>query len=103
MFKLLAADDLAVGHTRAPLFIPDGFGIVERDEDAFEPVSDFHRDGVERYTTHLLKVCELSNLLPIEPDLPTQTPRGDGGLFPVILHKADIVLARVDAERLERL
>ncbi len=103
VFELLAADDLAVGDACAPLFIPDGFGVVERDEDAFEPVGDLDRDGVERDAAHLLEVGELRDLLPVEPDLPTQTPGGDGGLFPVVLHKADVVLARIDAERLERL
>ena len=103
MFELLAADDLAVGDARAPLFIPDGFGVIERDEDAFKPVGDLDRDGIKRDAAHLLEVGELRDLLPVEPDLPTQTPRGDGGLFPVVLHKTDVVLARVNAKRLERL
>ncbi len=103
VFELLLTADLAVGHARAVFLVPDGARVVERDQDAFEPVGDLNRDGVERHAAHLLEVGELRDLLPVEPDLPTQTPGGDGGLFPVVLHKADVVLARIDAERFERL
>ena len=102
MLELLATTNLAVGYVRAVGFAPNLFGVVERDEDAFKPVGDLDRDGVERHAAHLLEVGELRDLLPVEPDLPTQTPRGDGGLFPVVLHKADVVLARVNAEGFER-
>jgi hypothetical protein len=76
---------------------------VQADQDAFETIGDFNRHGVERYTSYLLEVCELRDLLPIEPDLPAKPPGRDGRLLPVILHKADIMLARVDADSLERL
>ena len=103
VFEFLLTADLAIGHACAVLFVPDGVRVVERDQDAFEPVGDLNRDGVECHAAHLLEVGELRDLLPVEPDLPPETPGGDGGLFPVVLHKADVVLARVDAERLERL
>ena len=77
--------------------------LCKRDQDALEPVGDLDRHGVERHAAHLLEVGELRDLLPVEPDLPAQPPGGDGGLFPVILHKADVVLARVDADGFERL
>ena len=102
VFELFLTADLAVGDACAVFFVPDGFGVVERDEDAFEPVGDLDRDGVERHAAHLLEVGELRDLLPVEPDLPAQAPRGDGGLLPVIFHEADVVLARVDAEGFER-
>ena len=103
VFELFLTADLAVGDACAVFFVPDGFGVVERDEDAFEPVGDLDRDGVERNAAHLLEVGELRDLLPVEPNLPTQAPSRDGGLFPVIFHEADVVLARVDAEGFERL
>ena len=40
------------------------------------------------------------------PSSQTSQPRPqarDGGLFPVVFHEADVVLARVDADRLQRL
>ena len=103
VFEFLLTADLAVGHARAVFLAPDGFGVVERDQDAFQPIGELHRDWVERHAAHLLEVGELRDLLPVEPDLPTQTPGGDGGLFPVVFHEADVVLARVDAEGFERL
>ncbi len=87
---------------RVPGFVPDGCGVVERDQDAVQPVGDLDRDRVERHAADLLEVGELRDLLPVQPDLPAQPPGGDGGLFPVVFHKADVVLARVDAEGLER-
>ena len=42
MLELLAADDLAVSHARAPFLVPDRFGVVEGDQDAFEPIRDLH-------------------------------------------------------------
>ena len=74
VFELFLTADLAVAHARTPGLVPDGFGIVERDEDAFEPVGDLDRDGVERHAAHLLEVSELRDLLPVEPDLPAQAP-----------------------------
>ncbi len=103
MFNFFGMSDLAIGYARAPFLAPDVLGIIKRDEDALQPVGDFNRDGVERHAAHLLEVGELRDLLPVEPDLPAQAPRGDGGLFPVIFHEADVVLARVDAEGFERL
>jgi hypothetical protein len=48
----------------------------------------------------LLEVGELGDFLAVEPDFPTEAPGGDGGLFPVVFDEADVVLARVNAERL---
>src|SRR5581483_9734380 len=49
------------------------------------------------------EVGELRDLLPVQPNLPVNTPGRDGGLFPVIFDETNIVLARVDAEGFERL
>ena len=103
VLELLPPADLAVGHPCAIFLIPDGFGIVESNEDALETVGQLHRDRVERHAAHLLEVGELGDLLPVQPDFPAQSPGRDGRLLPVVLHKADVVLAWVDAERLERL
>ena len=102
MLELFPTDDLTICHPRAPFLIPDGFGIVQGDQNALEPVGDLHRNRVERHTTHLLEVGELRDLLPIQPDFPAQPPGGDGGLLPVVLHEADVMLARIDAESFKR-
>ena len=45
--------------------------------------------------------CVIS--MPVEPDLPAEAPRAQRGRLPVVLHEADVVTARIDAERLRRL
>ena len=45
----------------------------------------------------MLEVSELGDLLPIQPDLPAQTPGPKGWPFPIVLHKTDVVLVRVNA------
>jgi hypothetical protein len=100
---LFGAADFAVGHARAPGFVPDGFGVVEGDEDALETIGDFDSHGVKGQAADLLEVGELGDFLAIEPDFPAQAPGGDGGLFPVVFDEADVVLARVNADGFERL
>ena len=51
--------------------------------------------------THLLEVGELGDLQAVEPDLPAEAPRADGGLLPVVLDEADVVGCEVDAQRLQ--
>jgi len=75
---------------------------LQRHSNTFQPISDLYRDRIEHHTASLLKIGKLGNLLPIQPHLPTQTPRAEGGRFPVILDETDIVLARVDPQGFKR-
>ena len=102
MLELLLAADFAVGHAGRPFLAPDVLGVVERDQDALQAVGQFDGHRVERGAAHLLEVGELGDLLAVEPDFPAQAPGRDGGLLPVVFHEADVVLARVDADGLER-
>ena len=101
VFKFFLATHIAVVDPRRPGFAPDGGGVIQRNQDTVQPIGNFNRHRVERHAAHLLEVGELCDLLPIQPDFPTQTPRRDGGLFPVILYKTDIMLARVDTNGFE--
>ena len=102
MLEFFLVPDFAIGDVFAPGFIPDGGGVVEGDQDAFETVGDFDRNGIEGYATNLLKISELGDFLPVHPDFPAQPPSGDGRLRPVIFDKSNVVLARVDADGFER-
>ena len=102
VLELLLAADFAVRDRVAPRQIPRGFDVVQTDQDAFKPIGDLDRHGIERHAAHLLEIRELRDLLPIQPDFPTQSPGRDGRLFPVVLHKADVVLARINADGFER-
>ena len=54
-------------------------------------------------TARLLEVGELADLLPVEPNFPTKPPRAERRAFPVVLDEANVMLARADAERFQRL
>ena len=71
--------------------------------DAFQPVRQFHRHRIEHLAARLLEVRELRDLQPVEPHFPAQTPRAQRGRFPVVFHKADVVLVALDAERVQRI
>ncbi len=102
VLELFLMADRAVGNGLAPGFVPDRARVVKGDQDALETIGDLNRDGIERHTADLLEVGELGDLLPVHPDFPAQPPSRDGRLRPVIFHKADVVLARIDADRFER-
>ena len=46
---------------------------------AFEPVSDFARDGATIDTAHLLEIGELRDFHAVQPDFPTKTPSAERG------------------------
>ena len=57
--------DFAVSDVVRPLDIAEAFHALQRNEDALQPVSEFHRHRVERHATHLLKIGELRDFLPV--------------------------------------
>src|SRR5262245_11691268 len=90
VLKLLLPADLPISDRVIPRQIPRGFDVMQTDQDAFQPVGDFNSHRVKGDATHLLEICELSDLLPVEPDLPAEPPGRDGGLFPIVFYKANI-------------
>ncbi len=103
VLELLLAAELSIFDGLVPGLVPNGSGVIEGDQDAVQAVGDLDGDGVEALAADLLEIGELGDLLPVQPDLPAQPPGRDGQLLPVVFHQADIVLARVDADGLERL
>src|SRR5207247_1103173 len=47
---------------------------------------------------HLLEVGELTDLHAVEPNFPTEPPGTQGRALPIILDKADVVQAGIDAD-----
>ena len=100
---LAAQVHIAVGAVNRPADIFEMAHALHRHGDALEAVGDLHRIGVQRHAAGLLEVGELGDFLPVQPHFPAQTPGAQRRRFPVILDEANVVLARIDAQRLERL
>jgi len=64
---------------------------------SFQTVGEFDRYRVQLYTSGHLKVGKLSDLHSIQPDFPSQAGSTQGGRFPIIFHKADIMIQGIDA------
>jgi len=103
VFLLRLQIDIAVRAGGAPLDIAEIGHLLQRDGDALQPIGDLHCNRIDHNPASLLEIGELGDLLPVQPDFPAQTPGAERRRFPVIFDKADIVLARVDAQRFERL
>ena len=59
--------------------------------------------GLEVDAAHLLEVGELGDLQAVEHHLPADAPRAERRRLPVVFLEPDVVLARLDAARLEAL
>src|SRR5262249_31329726 len=64
---------------------------LEIHREPLEPVSDLPGDRVAVDAADLLKVGELSDLHAVQPYFPTETPRAERGILPIILDEADVV------------
>ena len=82
--------------------VPDGGGVVEGDQDALEAVGDLHGHRVEAHAADLLEVGELGDLLPVEPDLPTQ-PQAEMAGCSQLSSTRRISCWRVNADGFQRL
>lgn len=90
--------DVAVGHVLVPLQVVDGFHALQIHGQTFQTIGQLHADGMQVDAAHLLEVGELAHFHAVEPHFPAQAPGAQGGRFPVVFHKADIVLGGIDAQ-----
>ena len=87
----------------APDDVVDAVDALQVHGDALEAVGELDRHRVAVEAAELLEVGELGDLHAVGPDLPALAPGAQRGAFPVVFDEADVVLAQVDAERLQRL
>ena len=94
--------DVAVGHPLVPREVVDAVHPLEVHRDPLQAVGELggHRAAVD--APRLLEVGELRDLHPVQPHLPAEAPRPEGGGLPVVLDEADVVHQGVDPEGLER-
>jgi hypothetical protein len=103
VFDLLLQQGIAIDDARTVVDIPHRVDVLQRQDDAVEAIGELDRDRVELVPARLLEVGELGNFLPVQPDLPAEAPGAQRRALPVVLDKANVVLARVDADRLQAL
>ena len=102
MLNFIAEHHIAIIDAVQPIDFPSRLFPLQRQHDALNTVSDLNADGVEVHAARLLEIGELRDLLPIQPDFPAQTPGAKRRRLPIIFDEADIMLALVDAQCLQR-
>ncbi len=88
--------DLTVRRMLVPFNVNKAVDVLQRHDDALDTVRDLDRNRVQCFPASLLEVSKLSDLLTIQPHFPSQSPSSQRGLFPVILHKTDVVSCWID-------
>ena len=99
MLDLALQEDIAVAQAAQPVDVPHAVHILQRQHDALDAIGDFHRHRLQLQAAGLLKIGELGDFLAVEPDLPAQTPGAQGRTLPVVFHKADVLLFRLQPQR----
>src|SRR5690606_28344696 len=94
----VAVQDGAPAGAGGPHQVVDAFDALQIHGQALEAVGDLAGSRGAVKPAHLLEVGELGYFHAIEPDFPAQAPGTQGGVFPVVLDEADIVLRGVDAQ-----
>lgn len=67
----------------------------------FQTIGQLARDGAAVVAPDLLEIGELRHFHAVTPDFPAQPPSAQRRAFPVVLDKADVVQAGVDADGLK--
>jgi hypothetical protein len=101
LLDLVAQPDVAILLASAPLDVEHVVDLLQEHRDAFDAVGDLAGNRRQVDAADLLEVGELRDLRPVEHHLPPDAPRAERRRFPVVFFEADVVLPRIDADRLE--
>ena len=103
MLSLLREVEVAVFDAVIPLDLIDAVDFLDEHGEPLEAVGDLDRNRLTIEPAALLEVGELGDLHPFGPDFPPRPPGAEGGGFPVILDKADVMFSRFNADGAERI
>ena len=103
LFHFVAEVDIAIRMHTVKVDVPHAAHVLQEHGNAFQPVGDLDRYGIEYKPAGLLEIRELRDLQPVKPHFPTQSPRAQRGRFPVVFHEANIVLVALDAQCIQRI
>ena len=97
MVHVAVGDGVAVQRF-CPNEVIDVFHALQVHRQAFDAVGNFAEYGRAVDAADLLEVGELGYFHAVEPNFPTQAPCTEGGVFPVVFDKTDVVDFGVDAQ-----
>ena len=103
LLDLVLVIDVAVGdlakRSVGPHEVVEALDALQVHREPLEAVGDLAHDRAAVEAADLLEVGELGDLHAVQPHLPAETPGAQRRRLPVVLDQADVVDARVDAER----
>ena len=98
LLHLILVVHIAIAHGVGPFQVVDVVYALQIHGQTFQSVGDFSSDGATVNTSHLLEVGELRHLHTVKPHLPTQAPSAEGGVFPIVFYKTNVVGFKVKAQ-----
>src|SRR5271166_2622658 len=106
--QLILQPDLAIFHRPAiwtdhPSDVVNAVHVLQERRDAFQPIGQLSRDGVEINSAALLEVSELRDLESVEHHLPADAPRAQRWRLPIIFLELEVMFAQVNANRGQRI
>ena len=101
ILDLLLQVDVAVAALAVPGDLPDLAHPLQEHGDALQPVGQLDADRLQSHAAGLLEIGELGDLHAVQPNFPAQAPSAQRGAGPVVLDEADVMLAAIDADRVQ--
>ena len=103
VFFLGLAEDIAVFQRNGAVGIVEGHvhDMIDAQHihrQTLQPIGQLTRDRAAVMPTDLLEIGELADFHAVAPDFPAKTPGAQGGAFPVVLDKADVMQRGIDAD-----
>ena len=81
--------------------IEDRFDTLKIHRQPLRTIGNLHCNRITGDPPYLLEVGKLRHFHPIKPDFPAQTPGTQGRRLPVILHKTDIMILKLQPQILQ--
>jgi hypothetical protein len=98
LLHLVLVEHVAVADARGIFQVEHVVHALQVHGQALQTVGDLAGDGLAVDAAHLLEVGELGHFHAVQPDFPAQAPGAQGGVFPVVLDEADVVLLQVETQ-----
>ena len=102
LLHLVLVEHIAIGQAIRVDQVVYRFLALQIHGQTFQSVGDLAGGGLAVDAGDLLEIRELGHFHAVEPDFPAQTPGAQGGVLPVVLDKADVVLLQIEAQGFER-